>query len=300
MTKTIYSLVEDMYEVVRTKGGWDATITEFLTSEMGSVFKTRFEDTPEERGGYLRMSSMGTPCERKLWYQVNKSSSGEGLPTQALLKFLYGDMLEVLLLALAKAAGHDVKGCQDSLEIAGVVGHRDAVIDGITIDCKSASPYSFTKFKEGALRDADPFGYISQLSSYVYAGHKASPDDVHEHTGAFLVINKVSGELCLDIYHFNEEIANKEEEFERIKQMVQEDKEPDRGFDSEPDGYYNSKKKEFVPNGNEVLGLNCSYCEFKKECWPGLRAFMYSRGQSNVPKYFTHIKKMPKVMEIDV
>jgi hypothetical protein len=85
----------------------------------------------------------------------------------------------------------------------------DAVIDGVTIDVKTASPYSFNKFKEGNLRNEDPFGYISQLSSYVYA---ARDDDVvtDKKRGAFLVINKVSGEMVLDVYDLTEELAKKE------------------------------------------------------------------------------------------
>jgi hypothetical protein len=43
------------------------------------------------------------------------------------------------------------------------------VIDGVTVDVKSASKYGFEKFLKHNLREDDPFGYISQLSSYVYA-----------------------------------------------------------------------------------------------------------------------------------
>ena len=84
-------------------------------------------------------------------------------------------MIEELALTVAMAAGHDVKGQQGKLNVHGIKGHRDAVIDGMTVDVKSASPYAFKKFKDGTLRDDDPFGYISQLSSYVYAGKDDPP-----------------------------------------------------------------------------------------------------------------------------
>ena len=298
MTKTIDTLVEDIYAVVNDRGGWDAAVTQFFTEGMRDVAFSRLEEDEEARSPTLRMSNMGTPCKRKLWYNLHAPNEGEALPAQARLKFLYGDILENLLLSLAIAAGHDVRGMQDELEISGIRGHRDCVIDGTTVDVKSASPFSFGKFKRGELADNDPFGYISQLGSYVYAGHRED-DTVHPTDGAFLVIDKVSGELCLDRYTFNFEEMDKEREFaETIALTSDVDNPPPRHYEDEQDGYKDRKTGAFRGNGNYYLGLNCSYCEFKKKCWPGLRTFMYKRGSGYAPKYFTYIKKEPKVMEV--
>ena len=298
MTKELGTLVEDIYAVVNDRGGWDTAITEFFSTGMRDIAVSRFEEEEQRREPTLRMSNMGSPCKRKLWYSINTPNEGEGLPPQAYLKFLYGDLLENLLLSLSMAAGHDVRGMQDELSISGIRGHRDAVIDGVTVDVKSASPASFNKFKHGQLVDNDPFGYISQLSSYVYAGHRED-DTVHPTDGAFLVIDKVSGELALDRHTFDFDRMDKEYEFERTKEQVNDvDNIPSRAFEPEDDGYYNSKDKQFRANGNKVLGLNCSYCEHKKQCWPGLRTFMYKRGMGHVPKYFTRVLKQPKVMEV--
>jgi MoaA/NifB/PqqE/SkfB family radical SAM enzyme len=49
-------------------------------------------------------------------------------------------------------------------------------------------------------------------------------------------------------------------------------------------------------SGNMRLARMCVFCEYKKECWPKLRAFKYSNGT----KYFTKIVKEPKVEEIHV
>jgi hypothetical protein len=68
----------------------------------------------------------------------------------------------------------------------GVLGHTDACIDGIPTDCKSASPYSFEKFKDGSFVFDDPFGYIPQLSGYAHA--LITPD-----RAGFLVADKVHG-----------------------------------------------------------------------------------------------------------
>ena len=197
--KTIDTLVQDIYEVVETKGGWDEVINEHFKEAVGGTMMARLTPPEEERkGGTLRMSNIGQPCSRKLWYHCNNDEEGETLQPSTHLKFLFGDLLEDLLLSLAVAAGHTVEGHQDTMESAGIKGHRDAVIDGVTVDVKSASTYSFKKFKEGKLREDDAFGYIQQLSSYVYAA-KDDPLVADKKHGAFLVIDKQHGHICLEI-----------------------------------------------------------------------------------------------------
>lgn len=296
--KTIDTLVEDIYEVVSTRGGWDATITAFISDELGATFKSRLEDEAEDRTGALRMSSMGRPCKRQLWYKHNSPHTGEALPSQTMLKFLYGDMVETLVLALAKAAGHDVRGMQDELAINGVTGHRDCVIDGVTIDVKTASEYSFGKFKDGLNSDTDGFGYLGQLRAYVAAGAAADPT-VESERGGFLVVNKVSGAICLDMHTFKGlTLEQMEKEYAATQALVEQAKPPARGFDDEPDGYKN-KTKGFVTNGNRYLKFNCAYCEYKKECWPGLRTFLYKGQNGFKPKHFTKVVKVPNVQEVD-
>jgi hypothetical protein len=297
MVKTIDTLVEDMYAVMHDRSRWDAAVTEFFSSGMRDLALERFENA-EDRPPTLRMSNMGTPCKRKLWYDINSPDGGEGFSAPTLLRFISGDLWEVFLLSLAKAAGHDVRGEQDELEITGIRGHRDAVIDNVTVDVKSASPYSFLKFKDGTLKDNDAFGYITQLSSYVGAGNRAD-DSVHPTDGAFLVVNKVSGELCLDRYTFSPSELAKDGEYEDTKALINDvDTIPPRGFEPEQDGYKN-KAKVFVPNGNLKLGLNCSYCSQKHPCYPGLRTFLYGGPMgTSKPVYFTHVAKQPKVKEV--
>ena len=218
MTKKINTLVQDMHDVIEGKGGWTGTLGAIMGDSIALVANQRFSK-PQEPRGYLSLSSIGTPCQRKLWYKINQTNDAEKLTPNTLLKFFFGDMIEELALTIAKAAGHDVQGMQDRLDVHGIKGHRDAVIDGMTVDVKSASPYAFKKFKEGNLRDDDPFGYISQLSSYVYAA-KDDPLVTNKTAGAFLVIDKVNGHICLDVYDFEEELKTKEQEMLDTKEMV--------------------------------------------------------------------------------
>lgn len=282
MNKTINTLVQDIYEVIEGNGGWDETVSKFFRESVGDVVDERLSGEEQPRGT-LRMSSLGTPCKRKLWYSVNQPDDSEPLRPDTRLKFLYGDILESLLISLAKAAGHDVRGEQDVLEIGGIKGHRDCVIDDVTVDIKSASGFGFSKFEKGNLRDDDPFGYISQLSSYVFAGHRTD-ETVHPTIGAFLVVDKQSGKLCLDVYEFKSELEGKEEEVEELKEMVTSVEPPARAFEPVKDG----------GSGNTKLPVNCSYCGYKSICWPMMRTFLYANG----PRFLIDVKRTPNVPEV--
>ena len=282
MSKKLDTIVEDIYRVVEGKGGWDATVTEFFSSSLSSIAEARFSQEQVPRD-YLSLSGIGSPCDRRLWYKINQTESSEPLTAEALGTFFYGDLLEALILSLAKAAGHSVEGMQDKVEVFGIPGSRDAVIDGVTVDVKSASKYGFEKFRKHNLREDDPFGYISQLSSYVYAG-KDDPLVKNKTEGAFLVVQKDRFKLCLDRYDFTEEIAKKEEEIERVKKLVAGSILEDR-IPPVPQ----SKTSE-----NTVLSTTCGYCDFRKVCWPEARTFLYSTG----PVFMVDVVNEPRVTEL--
>jgi len=281
--KDIKTLVEDMNEVIKGNGGWSGTISSIMGTNIAMTANQRFSK-PQEPRSYLSLSSIGTPCKRKLWYKINQPTSADPLPANALLKFFFGDMIEELVLAIVKAAGHEVKGEQDRLDVHGIKGHRDCVIDGITVDVKSASPFAFKKFKDGNLREDDPFGYISQLSSYVYAGQD-DPLVTNKTHGAFLVIDKVNGHICLDMYDFTEELKTKEEEMlaamELVKGEIPEDRIP--------------PVPQSKTSPNTKLDVSCSYCEFNKVCWPEARVFLYNTG----PLYLVDVVNEPRVFELN-
>ena len=278
--------MKDINEVVDKRKGWTQVVNDHFAATVGDTLMARLgEGVEEQPRGTLRMSSIGQPCERKLWYSVNAHEEGEVLRPETKIKFLYGDILEDLLLSLAVAAGHKVEGHQDTLEIKGIKGHRDAVIDGVTVDVKSASTYSFKKFKEGGLLRDDPFGYMTQLSSYVYAG-KDDPLVKDKEGGAFLVIDKQHGHLCLDYHNFKKtgHLGKVEELYDKRIKSAGGSTPPIRGFKAEPEG----------KSGNYKLGVNCSYCSYKSICHPSLRTFLYARG----PVFLTTVKKTPNVTEV--
>lgn len=233
------------------------------------------------REGTLRMSNIGTPCNRKLYYAVNSPEDAEPLEPSAKLKFAYGDVIELLLLFLVEASGHTVEGTQDTQVIEGIEGHRDGVIDGEVVDVKSASPFSFQKFKDHKLAEDDPFGYQDQIQSYVHAA-KDDPIVIRKDRGHFLVMDKVNGHLCLDTHQKSSFPIEKKYQYK--KNMVARDEVPARDFDPVPDG----------KSGNMKLPMVCSYCDFRNKCHPNLRTFLYA----NKPVFLSKVSKEPRVPEL--
>lgn len=245
---------------------------------MAELVKTRLKREP--RPGTLRMSNIGKP-NRQLWYEVNCPEEGEQLHANSYMKFLYGDVIEELLLFLAVQAGHSVEGHQDELEIEGIIGHRDAVVDGVTADFKSASPFSFKKFESGLKPEEDAFGYISQINNYIAAGEE-DPLVTDKDRGAFIVLQKVTGDMTLDVH--KKSPVHPADIIKYKKEMVALPEPPERCFEPEPMG----------KSGNMKLGINCSYCPFKKKCYPELRTFLYANG----PVFLTQVEDEPRVPEV--
>lgn len=285
MTKSIQTLKSDIENVLSTGEGWTEDIADWVGEQISKGLTRQL--TPKLNSvGTLRMSSLGQPCERKLWYSVQPSLSSlkEVLQPNTLNKFIFGDMIEAYTLGLIKASGHSLEGMQDQVQILGIKGSRDCVIDGMVFDIKSASTMSMNKFKNNGLRENDPFGYLSQLSSYVYAS-KDDPLVTNKTHGGFVAIDKQFGHIEIDIYDLTTELSNKEAEVQRKKDVVKSPETPKRSFEDVPDG----------KSGNRKLGTNCSYCEFKQICWPDLQTYIYSTG----PRYLTEVVREPKVFRDD-
>ena len=278
MSKKIETLVDDIYGLFDGSHVFSPESISAFGARLATHLTTRIE---EQRGTpTLRLSGIGQP-DRKTWYSINTPERGEPLTPKTRFKFLIGDLLEELLLFLAAESGHDVQGAQDEVEINGVKGHRDAVIDGRIVDVKSASSFGFKKFKEHRLREDDPFGYIDQLNSYMVAS-KGDPLVTDKGIGSFLAIDKTLGHIALDSYFSNG--VDYSSLIERKKEMLAQPTPPDRCYDPVPEG----------KSGNMKLGVQCSYCPFKKACYPQLRTFLYSTG----PVYLTEVVREPKVPEL--
>lgn len=286
MTKGLDTLVEDVYALFDSETTHtvdEKNLDDFCTN-LKDLIRSRLSASHRSEGeGVLRFSSLGR-SDRQLWYMANRAGEGEVLSGKTSLKFMYGDVIEQLLLLLVKEAGHSVEREQEEIEVDGVKGHIDAIIDGVTVDVKSASPHAFPKFSKGTLFDDDPFGYISQISGYAST---LTPDQ----GGAFLAMDKVHGDLA--VLRVGPTITNSMDVGGRIahlREAIKNEEPPPRCHPDEPDGQ----------SGNRKLSTQCSYCPFKFDCWKdtnggrGLRTFMYS----GRPKFLTVVKREPNVAEV--
>jgi hypothetical protein len=233
----------------------------------------------------LRMSNIGKK-DRQLWYSYN-GYKGEELMPHTRIKFLYGHLIEEMVLALAKLSGHQVTDTQKRAEVGGIKGSMDCKIDGIVTDVKSASPYGFKKFKDGSLINDEPFGYVDQIKGYAHSEGETEM--------GWLVMDKTNGHLTYLKYDMADEsqwywtklnFFSIVERIKAIKNIVKLSKPPKRCYEPIPDG----------KSGNMKLGVGCSYCSYKHECWgKDLRTFIYANG----PRFLVETVNVPNVIEVD-
>jgi hypothetical protein len=283
--KKLDTLVDDIYSKLSVLGeGKQLDVSEKELDELGESIKTALKHWahPEPRNSTetLRMSNIGRP-ERQLWYDLNSEESNIPISPPTFIKFLYGHILEEVVLFLVRLAGHKVDDEQRNVSVSGVKGHMDCTIDGEVVDVKTASGFAFKKFRDGTLAEQDTFGYMSQLASYEEA--------MGTNGGGFLALNKETGELALFI---PEELdkPNIKTKISRVKKALKSSQPPQKCYDPVPDGV----------SGNMKLPRECFYCRHKYECHKdtndgkGLRIFQYAKGLA----YFTTVVKEPKVKEL--
>lgn len=264
----IDTLVQDIYDLFEKDVHVDPKEAETFGVSLGRMVIDRLR---KRKDNYLRLSNLGKPCLRQLWYSVNCPELGETLSGPTRIKFLIGDITEAVVLFLARLSGHAVTNEQQEVSLHGVKGHIDALIDGELVDVKSASPYSFSKFKEGLKAENDAFGYLTQLGAYARS--------LGMGTAHFLSVNKVLGHLHLDTHDLPD--TDYEQRINEVRGVLDRNEPPPRGFEDEPDG----------GSGNRKLGVACSYCPHKSVCWPGLQTYNYA-GQ---PRFLTVVKREPRV-----
>lgn len=283
--KSIHTLVDDIYKLMETKQVSDGVDIEEVVDHFAESMKQLMlkEFNPKERDGRkLRLSAIGKP-DRQQWYSY-RNTEEEPIRAPTYIKFMYGHMLEEFLLCLTRLAGHTVEDEQKVCKVEGIKGHMDARIDGRLIDVKSASSFAFKKFKDATLAFDDSFGYVAQLKAYAHS----EGDDKF----GWLAMDKQFGHLTYLEYDQTDEQAPVHqiigydivERAKQVKEMVEQPEPPPKCYDPVPDG----------KSGNMKLATGCSYCQFKKQCWPGVRKFAYS-GQV---RYLTEVVNEPKVPEL--
>jgi len=281
--KRIDTIATDIKTLVAgISNGKPANVTEENMNKFLLNIKEAFHswnNPVREKDGKLRMSVLGKP-PRQLWYDRFSPKKTKSYDASLNIKFLYGHILEHLLLYLAELTGHKIGDQQKKVEIDNIKGHIDATVDGEVCDVKSASSFSFKKFKTGELVGDDPFGYHAQLSGY--------ETGMGTNGGGFLVMDKSSGDVC---FYKPDELAkpNVTTLIKTLQDTLKSKTPPEKCYQlSETKG------------GNKSLPIGCQFCTHKWECYKdandgkGLRVFKYS----NKFVYLAEVNRQPNVEEI--
>jgi hypothetical protein len=241
----------------------EATLSDEIVDQFAEDCKTAIRRQFDKRRGYsVRMSGLGRPvCQQKMerdGYEEEKSYND-------ILRFLFGDVVEAIVMAVMRGAGVNIVDTQT--KVTTKIGDRDidgtldvAITDehgGTKVwDIKSASDYSFTnKFSKGyrAIESDDPFGYIMQ--GHLYAEGYQAP------FGGWIAVNKSSGEIAIVEADYVEEehVA----ELDKAKQILKKLEGP---VHKKPP--YDSIEEKGTRN--RLLPKPCTFCGFKKHCWKNL------------------------------
>lgn len=277
---SIHTLISDIYAQLDKRGGWFSSelATEFAT-ETARRLQEQFVDRTH-RG--LRLSKMKPTCPSQLWYSYHHPELEEPVTPWATNKFCYGHILEAWAICLAKAAGHRVEGEQDELVVCGVSGHRDCVIDGCVVDVKSCNSRTFAKFKNKSVALVDDFGWLDQLDGYM----EGSIDDplVLDKTHAYLLaIDKEMGHMVLYQHEFRP--GRIPQRIKEARATIERSSAPKCTCGTVPDG----------KSGNYKLDTVAKYNPFKWQCFPRLRAFLYSDGL----RHLSRVEYEPDVPELN-
>ena len=255
------------------------------------------------KGAYsLRMSGLGRPlCQQ--WH--DKQESDRNIEYNAIMRFLFGDIIEAIAMVILKGSGVNVQSEQEKvsldLESCKLDGTLDVVIDDKVWDIKSASPYAFSKKFSGdfggynKVKEDDTFGYLMQ--GYLYS--KAKELDF----GGWIVIDKASGEwaVCEAPDYQQEDSTNQLKKAENNAKTMIKDKPLKKEFADREETFriaYGKRKGEVVSTGNRLMHTVCSYCDYKKQCWPSAEQHrrVGTQATQRAIVWYTKLKKR----EIDI
>jgi len=219
----------------------------------------------------IRMSGLGRPLCQQL---LDRQGIQEDMDYNALFRFLFGDLVESVMVLIMEQAEVDIVAKQKpvKLTLAGheVTGTLDLILrDEMGIekvwDVKSASEWAF-KFKYTGyggydkIKEDDPFGYVMQ--GHLYGEATGLP------FGGWIVVNKSSGELAMveapDWQAEDRKEYLKDAE-RRVKRLLDPDPKFVKPFKSEFETY--KVKGEVIRTGNKILPKICSMCGYRSHCW---------------------------------
>jgi hypothetical protein len=248
------------------------SVDEAILNEIGSQAKFAFArqfGEREERAPSLRLSSIGRCLRQQAYQMLGEPQNGKETDSRSRMVFFQGDLVEMSVVALAMAAGCDIRDtgqAQLKVELDGIVGHPDGTLqigdEKLLLEVKSMSSFSFAELQRGQLED----GYRYQINAYLEAlGLKRC---------VLVALNKDAGVLHEMIVERDPKII------EAIKERIDTLKKC-----SAKDLPYRS----FGPDAKNFLPWQCRYCAWFKTCWPKAELVLVGKSYKlKIPKEKTH------------
>ena len=272
-------------------------VSSTIVNEFGEACKEAFKKQfVEERETKFRprMSNVGKPlCQLQM---EKKGAKADTPPYNAKMRFIFGDLIEALAVAILKSSGIKIDNYQKKVKHKfgkdEIKGTYDVEIMDRIWDIKSASPYSFQyKFGEAGGFDAmlkdDPFGYVSQ--GYLYA----DADD--KKFGGWIAINKSTGEWSVVETPINDS-EHKKKALKQAKDNLHA-LNTNAPFKRQFDDVEESFNRKLT--GNRILAKECTFCAYKKPCWENLQYLPQKESKAMNPKYFWYTKVAEKESNVD-
>jgi len=241
----------------------DLTIDEHIASQVGWLatwtFKRQFMQD-NQSSNTISLSQAGK-CARQLAYRYHDfEQAGKELDSRAKIIFWQGDLVETMIMKLARLAGCNVMATgleqikcyvpiikkipfadDETLQIA---GHPDGILlDDATclVECKSMSSYSFRDFEKGKVDE----GYLSQMNMYMHG--------LGLNKCVLIAMNKDNGIMNEKVIERNDDII--EAGIKNLTTVL------NSTPDALPDGWYQ-------PDAKGLYAWQCLYCSWWKTCKP--------------------------------
>tara|TARA_R100001594_G_scaffold54422_1_gene87970 strand:- start:13859 stop:14722 length:864 start_codon:yes stop_codon:yes gene_type:complete len=255
----------------------EATINQ-VAEDIKEALHRQFGSKTKRREFKLRMSNIGKPtCQ--LWYEKNKPEKAMAKSNNFMMNMMLGDIVEAVFKGILTEAGvkyENSKSVTLNCDNTDITGTYDLVIDGAVDDIKSASDWSYrNKFESfETLNSDDGFGYVGQLAGYAKASGKK--------TGGWWVVNKAKG----DFKYIPATGLNVDKEISKIKNTIKivNSNVFKRCFEPEQETFRGK------PTGNTVLNKNCIFCDFRHDCWKGLKELPAVMSKAQFPKIVSYVK----------
>jgi hypothetical protein len=261
------------------------TINEYYAQELGKLaewsFKRQFctDDEPAVPGK-LRLSAAGK-CPRALAYAYHGfERNGKEKDSRSCIVFFQGDMVEAMIVQLARLAGCTLLGVGTNqvtvkVNVSGVdvVGHPDGFLihEGMRLlEVKSMSSYAYDRFERGDIDE----GYLSQIMMYLDASDLDSC--------VLVAVNKDSGVMSEKIIHRDEKKT-----LETVKNMELVIKSTPEKLPDAPTSYDHDKKG--------IYPWQCLYCSYFGTCRPNAEKVLVGKSYKLKEK-----KGQPKTAELPV